>query len=918
LTKGSGFSGILRYVLDVKPGGGRGSKRAEVLEMSAADPGQCYEHFMKRFALCVAMKPNIKKPVWHCSLSLPKGEKLGPGRWEEVVESFLGRMGFGANHPRAVVRHGDKEHDHVHIVCCRIGMDGQLWGDSNDVFRAIKATQELEKAFRLRLTVGYGEKAERKNAKFSERKMEDRTGEAAPRVRLQETIDQILEVGPTAVEFCEYLEASGVEVRASLAGADGLNGFSFSVDGVAFKGSGLGKAYSWGGLQKRGLVYDPGRDFEGLARFAAGTEKLAPGAGAAESPGPDSKGRLKGLIDESALGGPTAAEFCERLEAAGVVPKANLASTGRLNGFSFEMGGETVAGSSLGKAYSWGGLQKRGVGYDPDRDFDGLRRFSSLAEEPAEPAGPPESAASAAEGPKAGLQRLISLAAEGGPSAAEFCRRLEAAGVGVKANLASTGRLNGFSFTFGGETHTGSSLGKPFGWAGLRAGGVSYDPDRDFGGLRRFSSLAAAKEAGVPGPAEAAPKARLKSAISEAVSGRPSAAEFGARLGAMGVGAKANRDAAGRLSGFTFTIDGVDFNGASLGGDCSLAGLRERGLSNETTGGTNGPRKPSDGTAGGRDEARAAGSAAKPTFGRAERKGGAADGGTDAPEAGHDAFFAGAGDAPPFGRGHEGAGGPDPSGDGGAAEDERGTFGFGRSRAKRDEPGGGAPDGSDGEREDAGAGEDPDPDRDRRRGRRRRAIRFATLDFIRRLSLSKPRRAGGTSEAEKARLRRLRERSFSLGREGDEKWFGLAGAGGREADPEGLSIWSECFDLQRMDNGWVCFYDYGAEEPLLTVTPDEVICRGENEAELGLWVAMNEYGGAPIKVVGSDRFREAVYAAAQKMYEEYGIAPEIEGMARPSRKARPGAAQTAREESGAEPETETEAQGDWGRGPRMF
>lgn len=886
ITKGSGFGGVLRYVLDIKAGGGRGSKRAEVLEVASIGLGQCYELFMKRFALCAALRPNIKKPVWHCSLSLPEGEKLEPGRWEEVVESFLARMGFGANHPRAVVRHGDKEHDHVHIVCCRIGMDGRLWDDSHDVRRAIGATQELEKEFRLTPTKGFGGKPQIKNTTFSERKMEDRTGEAAPRVRLQEIIGQIVAVGPTAVEFCEYLEASGVEVRANLAGSGKLNGFSFSVDGIAFKGSSLGKAYAWEGLQKKGVSYDPGRDFDGLARFAAGTEKLGPGAGAAKIPDPDLKERLKGLIDGSVLSGPTIAAFCERLEAAGVVPKANLSATGRLNGFSFEIGGETFAGSSLGKAYGWAGLQKRGVSYDPGRDFDGLRRFSALAGEPAEPTEPTELKA---ESPKSRLQRLVSLAADGRPTAVAFCRTLEAMGVGVKVNLAATGRLNGFSFELGGETHTGSSLGKVFGWAGLRDRGVSYEPDRDMEGLRTFSSQAWAKEAGVPALTEAPPKARLKKIISLAAGGGPSKAEFFTRLGAKGVGVKANLDAAGRFNGFTFSIGGVDFNGASLGEDYSAAGLRKLRLTNETKGESNEPGMSSNGAIAAWKEPQSAGSAAEPTSGRAEREAGVADGGTATPEDGDGAFFSDAGDALSFGCGLEGSDGSDFSGDREAGEDERESFGFGRSSAGRDKNGNGASGGSGGGREDVHMGKGFKSGRSHGGhdgGQRRRLIYFATLDFIRRSV--KPRPSKVKSESEKARLRRQREEWLEEERGRGEEWFGFARVGESTFNEEWLSMWAERFDFQMMDDGSAYFYEHDAKEPSLKVTSDKVFCLHGKNVEMGLWVAVSQWD-EPIGVVGPDSFKKEVREAVQKMYEEYGIAVEIVEMAaRPTPQPRPG------------------------------
>jgi hypothetical protein len=98
--------------------------------------------------------------------------------------------------------------------------------------------------------------------------MEARTGKPSPKTRLQELLDRVMATRPTMAEFRESLAAWGVEVRANLAITGGLNGFSFSVDGIAFKGSSLGKAYGLPGLLGHGLSYDQERNGETLKRFS--------------------------------------------------------------------------------------------------------------------------------------------------------------------------------------------------------------------------------------------------------------------------------------------------------------------------------------------------------------------------------------------------------------------------------------------------------------------------------------------------------------------------------------------------------------------------------------------------------------------------------------------------------------------------
>src|SRR3546814_765830 len=75
----------------------------------------------------------------------------------------------------------------------------------------------------------------------------------------------------------------------------------------------------------------------------------------------------------------TVSEFIEALEAAGIHVQANVASTGKLNGFSYTLDGVTVTAKALGRSFTLSNLLKRGLAYDPDRDLAALRRTSERA-----------------------------------------------------------------------------------------------------------------------------------------------------------------------------------------------------------------------------------------------------------------------------------------------------------------------------------------------------------------------------------------------------------------------------------------------------------------------------------------------------------------------------------------------------------
>lgn len=266
VSRGGGFRGALNYVFDTGKEATR-TKNAERVggNMAGNDPRE----LSREFSAVRQLRPDIGKPVWHCSLSLPPGERLSAEKWEAVAADFMQRMDFDqTNTPWVAVRHRDTDKDHIHILASRVGLDGKVWLGQWEARRAIDATQELEHAHGLIITPGLGDtRAERRKLTDKEINMAVRTGDEPPRQRLQRLLDEAVKDKPTAPELAERLQVAGVGVRANLASTGRMNGFSFEVAGVTFKGSDLGKSYTWAGLQKAGVTYDEARDRAGLERF---------------------------------------------------------------------------------------------------------------------------------------------------------------------------------------------------------------------------------------------------------------------------------------------------------------------------------------------------------------------------------------------------------------------------------------------------------------------------------------------------------------------------------------------------------------------------------------------------------------------------------------------------------------------------
>lgn len=283
--RGRGAAGLMRYLLD-EGQKATGQKKPEIIGGSLT--GTKAAELTRELTAIRAVRPDIKKHLWHCSLALPPGERLTAKQWDEVAADFMHEMGFTDQHARIVIRHNDTEHDHIHIVASRIGLDGSVWLGQWEVPKAIQATQALEKRHGLTITKGlYDDEHKRRPEDLAKKSLTPaeinqavRTGEEPPRQRLQALVEAAAQGQPTAVQFAERLELAGVSVRANVASTGRMNGFSFEVEGIPFQGSDLGKSYTWKGLQGRGVTYEQARDGEGLGRFrpAAANHPVDPAA----------------------------------------------------------------------------------------------------------------------------------------------------------------------------------------------------------------------------------------------------------------------------------------------------------------------------------------------------------------------------------------------------------------------------------------------------------------------------------------------------------------------------------------------------------------------------------------------------------------------------------------------------------------
>lgn len=222
------------------------------------------------FKTVSSFRQDIKKPVFHAFLSLPKNEHLTDEQWQEIAKDYLKEMNIDIDkHQYICVRHNDTDKEHIHIVANRVGLDGSVWLGQHSAFNTIAACERLEVKHGLTITDGLkGQKSEVSAPTKNEIEQALRKGEKPARIVLQNALQAAMLGKPDLQTFIDRVQAVGIEPRFNVASTGNVAGCSFSVGDVAFKGSQLGKKYSWNTIKNK-VIYDKNRDDELVRSFSA-------------------------------------------------------------------------------------------------------------------------------------------------------------------------------------------------------------------------------------------------------------------------------------------------------------------------------------------------------------------------------------------------------------------------------------------------------------------------------------------------------------------------------------------------------------------------------------------------------------------------------------------------------------------------
>jgi hypothetical protein len=251
ISRGTGFRGALNYDFDHDGG------RIVGGNMGGTDP----RSLAAEFAITRKLRPDIERPVWRNSLSLPNGEKLPQEKWAEIASAYIEAMGFNSeNNQFCVVLHDKRGQQHIHVTASRIGLDGSVFLGRNENLISTKVISKLEKRFGLvetktaQINPATGlpsTKSDKKKMRKGELEKAINTGFKPARLIIQEALDDVLSNATTETELSERLQEMGITMSVKTDQGEKVVGITFETDGVKFGGSKLGDSYRYQALAKK-------------------------------------------------------------------------------------------------------------------------------------------------------------------------------------------------------------------------------------------------------------------------------------------------------------------------------------------------------------------------------------------------------------------------------------------------------------------------------------------------------------------------------------------------------------------------------------------------------------------------------------------------------------------------------------------
>ncbi len=249
--KGKSFKGCVSYVMH---------EGATLLEAEGV-LADTTKDIIRSFAMQRSGRKEIKQPVGHIPLSFSPEDKerLTDEFMVQLAKEYMKEMGI-KNTQYIIVRHNNTDNSHLHIVYNRIDNDLKLISVNYDYKRNIKVCKKLKDKHGL--TYGTGkEKVKREKLK----------GPDKVKYQIYDAIKAVLPRCTNPNDLKSLLDQSAIEAEFKLSRTTyEIEGISFRLGNICFKGSEVDRKFSYGNLKKE---FDKNIEIE-EKRIKAEQEKL--------------------------------------------------------------------------------------------------------------------------------------------------------------------------------------------------------------------------------------------------------------------------------------------------------------------------------------------------------------------------------------------------------------------------------------------------------------------------------------------------------------------------------------------------------------------------------------------------------------------------------------------------------------------
>ena len=228
IMKGSGFKGVINYILDPKKG-------TELIDCSEVRTDSI-SHIAQSFIDQTKLNPRVGKVVGHISLSfsVQDSSKLSNKFVAQMAREYMEKMGI-KDTQYIIGRHFDKEHPHVHIAFNRIDNNGKTISDRNDRFRSEKICKELTAKYSLYFAGG------KENVKEHRLKEPDKT-----KYEIYQTLKAEIAQCRNWKDLLTHLKKQDIDVRFKYKGnSQEVQGIIFEKNGYHFNGSKVDRSFSY-------------------------------------------------------------------------------------------------------------------------------------------------------------------------------------------------------------------------------------------------------------------------------------------------------------------------------------------------------------------------------------------------------------------------------------------------------------------------------------------------------------------------------------------------------------------------------------------------------------------------------------------------------------------------------------------------